>query len=578
MAPNYSAIWNTLLNKPGTQNVDIIASISEDGLNHYLEKHHSIDNRIYHREVKKVFNTQTDSREFKVNLDINSPIQIQFPPYKDPVIANEFRDRRKWYELPAEQKGPELTALQGEVSNIQVYCEQINIKLTWPKLHPQPGQDPNWTFSLRSLKVFAEAHAVLNNNQDGYYVTITPTKLRFDVTGASLLLQDLKDKVRISKLPKSEIKLIDECQEKFTDLFVLALNIIATEQTPKLVKNIRIPAPVIKDRPVLPALLNISENCLTIGVGLDKAKAEKLVTDELNKELAALNTKMSEDIQAAGGLLAMVSKNKATPKNFEDLELKSEKEIYKLFTRTTQHIEALRIRVNTMQRPPKVKSKVKSKAVVNNAYAVGIDEYFFDTIVNAVMPAPKHECSGWLDLAAARGRACYWVKIFNPDITIDPATITLNGGVNVDVGGALEACIRKFWDCSWKWECGSLSIAVKGRPNITIRLLNSSGIRLLAQLHGQLHLDVNLPFPFNAIISAVSTIIFAFVMAAINVILLLLTFVVIYPELTIPEQITKIKLRNFDSFYYPRPQIPGSTLSNSKNKFIAYKGGLVADR
>lgn len=571
-ATNYPDIWNSILSQQGTQNVDIIASINEDGINHYLEQHQKIDNRIYHKEFKKVFNTQTDQREFTVNLDITSPIQVQFPPYKDQTIANEFKNKNKWLQLESEHEGPQLDALKDDPNKIQVYCNEINISLTWPKLHPKAGEDPNWKFTLKTMKVYAEAFAILKNDQDGFYISLIPTILKFDVSNPGTLVKSLTTQAK--KLPLSEIKLLDECQEKFTDLFVIALNVLATEQAPKLVRNIRVPVPVIKDRPILPSVFNISQNCLTVGAGIDKAKAERTLQAVFERYMTQLRARMDEDVDNGGGLLKVISKNEKPPKDFNELELKSHTEIKKAFARTNEFIEELKSKIKSIQKEER-KKNTKSALVVDNAYAVGINEFFFDNIVHSVIPSPKHECSGWLDLAAVRGRACYWIKFFDPNVTINP-NASMTGAVSIDVGGSIEACIRKFWDCSWSWECGSLALSVKGRPNITIKLLTSNGVRVAAAMGGSLYLDVNLPFPFNKIINAVTSIIGDFVIAMVNIVLGLLSFVVIYPDLTIPQQLTKLKLRDFNSFNYNRPQIPGN--GDSKNKFIGFKGGLIAER
>lgn len=571
MATNYSKIWDSILNQPGTQNVDFIASVNEEGLNHYLEQHHKNDNRIYHKEIKKIFNTQTDQREFTINLDINSAIQLQFPPYKDATVANEFKNKDKWFGLDSAHEGPELSALKDENNKIQVYCNTVDISLTWPKLNPKPGEELTWKFKLKSLKVFAEAFAILKNDQEGYYISILPTIAKIDILNPATLTSKLTKFKQ--KLPIAETKLFDECQEKFTDLFVIALNVLATEQAPKLVRNIRIPVPAIKDRPILPSAFNISQNCLTVGAGIDKNKAEMNLQNSFEKYMTQLRAKMDEDIENAGGLLKIISTNDAPPKDFKDLKLKSQAEIKKAFGSTNTFISSLEKTVKEKQvKQKKINSKSKQQ-VINEAYSIAVNEYLFDNVFHSVLPKPKHDCSGWLDLGLVRGRACYWIKFFDPDATIN-SNASMTGAVNIDIGGSLEACIRKFWNCSWQWECGSLAISVKGRPNITIKLLTSNGVSVAASMGGNLYLDTNLPFPFNVVINSVTSIIGQFIIAMINIVLVLLSFVVIYPSITIPQQRTKLYLRNFNSYNYNRPNLPGN--SDTKNKFLAFKGGLEA--
>jgi|GEM_PF-4493772 hypothetical protein len=569
MATDYPGIWNSILGQPGTQNVDVIASLNEDGINNYLQAHFTIDNRVYHRVIKKVFNTQTDSREFTVSLDIGAPLQIQFPPFRDQAIAREYTNKQSWYKLESDHDGPEISALMDDTNKIQVYCNSINITLTWPKLHPAAGDTSPWSITLKTLKVFAEAFAILKNDQDGYFVSLIPTIVKVDVANP---LQLTKDMFKIDRaLTAAEQQLLDDCQQKFTDLFVIAADIIATEQAPKLVRNLRIPVPTIKDRPILPSLLNISQNCLTVGAGIDKPKAQKALQAAFDKHAARLQANMEADIEKAGGLLKLVSNNETVPSRFEDLKLKSPEEVIRSFTGTQEFLRTFADRV-AVSAPA---ANIRSASVVDNAYAIGINQYFFQTIVSSIIPAPKNDCSGWLDLKVVRGRACYWVKFDDPTVVVSP-NASLTGGVNIDIGGSIEACIRKFWDCSWSWSCGSLALSLKGRPTITLKLLTNNGVNFTAQMGGSLYFDVNLPFPFNKIINALTSIIGQVIIGIINIFLGLLQFVVIYPVITVPQQITKIKLRDFNSFYYPRPVLPGS--GDPKNHFIAYKGGLISEK
>lgn len=569
MSTNYPAIWNNLLMQSGTQNVDIIASINEDSLNHYLQEHHKLDNRVYHREIKKKFNTQTDTREFTVKLDITSPIQLQFPPYKDKAIADEFNNQRKWYSLESDHDGPELQALKDDPNKIQVYCGEVNISISWPKLNPDT--DNEWKFSLKTLKVFAEAFAILKRDNDGHYISIIPTIIRFDIADPDNLVKLIKQQIN---LPKEEMKLLDQCQEKFTDLLVIAMNILATEQTPKLVRNIKIPIMVLKDRPVQPSIFNISDNCLTVGGGIDTTMAETNLGLELEKHMTQLKARMDEDIEKNGGLLNMIAKDNSATADIDVFETKSDSEIDTLFEKTNEYIYTLQERLEKFIAEDKI-AHPKTAKTISDGYAVAVNEYLFDTIAASVMPKPVHKCTDWLDIAAVRGRACYWIKFTNPDIKIGtPANVT--GAVNIDIGGAIEACVRKFWDCSWRWECGKLAIAVKGRPSIKIKLLKSNGVRIAASMDGDLYLDTNLPFPFNKIIKELSKVIGKFVIAVVNIVLGLLSYIVIHPVISFPQQITKIKLREFNPFNYSRPPIEGN--GDTKNNFIGFSGGVLAER
>ncbi len=572
MASQFPTLWNKILSVQGTQNVDLIASLSEDGINNFLTQHHSIDSRLYTIQYKKKLNTQTDVREFTITLDISSPIQVQFPPYKDPNIAREFRDTSKWYAIDNGNKGPELTALETEANKIQVYCNEVNISIEWPKLHPVQGSSPNWKFTLKPLQVFAEAYAVLKNDGSEYFITVIPTTFRFD---APTTFAEFKKSIKSLKaISRPEIQALDECQEKFTDLLVIAFNFLATQQAPKLVQNIKIPAISVKDKPIYPTLLNISDNCLTIGAGIDKNKVENIASNLFEKEFSRLSANMQEDIDAAGGLLKLVSKNPDEANSFEEIEIKNKKEIDALFKKTNNYLESLQARMESANHRPI--SKIRSRDVVKDAFGVGVNEYLLYTVLNAVMPTSRNQCSDWLDLALGRGRACYWMRFYGLNVSVNQ-NASITGSVQIDVGGGLEACIRKFWDCSWKWACSSIGLSVRGTPEINIKLLsNANGVSILPSISGRLFLDAGLPWPFDKVLAAFTSIIFSFVEAGINIILAGISFVILYPTITLPQQITKIKLRDFSISYYPRPVIPGVT--PPKSKFLAISCGLVAER
>ncbi len=563
---DYNAHWTQILSKEGTQNVDFITSLDENGINHFLTKHHEIDSKVYKKVFEKTFNTQSDTRKFVVELEVKAPIEIQFPPFSPGPLSNVFSDTKNWVKLDNKHRGPELRT---DSSNLHIYCKQVNVKLTWPKF----SGGGTWSMSLDPFDVYAQSKIQLNQDDDGYYCTIIPQKLQFDIPRAQAIATQLS---KAMENAPAEIRAeYDECQEKITDLFIIAANIAATEQTPKLVRNIQVPVPVIADKPVMPALLDLSNNILSIGFGLDKVKLEQKEGEHMSKNLIDLESALNKDVKTSGGLLKLISKNYKDQEHFEDIEFLSEEEVQKKLVNSELYIaeqENILADFNALNDDDSYLQKI---AAVADAYAIGINEYFFDTVVNSVIPGPKHKCSGWLNLKLAKGRVCHWSKFKNPDVQIKP-TGKLVGGVNIDIGGAIEACVKKFYDCSWEWKCSKLSLAVKGRPEIKVELKRSKGVRMLAQLDGKLRLDTNLPWPFNKIVRGFSGVIWTFVKGFINIILAALSFVVIKPEFKLPQMETRIKLRNFTPFYFERPESDGVT--GSKTRFIGYKGGITAGR
>lgn len=335
---DYKAHWINILTNDGTQNVDFITSIDEAGINLFLEKHHSVDNKVYKKEFKKAFNTQTDVREFKLNLELSKLIQVQIPPFLNPSINEQFVDTSNWLKLESNHQGPELRT---ESSNLQIYCKEIIIKIEWPKY----AGGGNWSFKLNPFDAYAEAEIQLNHDSDGYFVTIIPKLLKFDIPRVDLLKEDIIKKMQSA--PKEILAEFNECQDKFTDLFIIAANIAATEQTPKLVRNIQIPTPVIADKPVIPALLDLSNNILTMGFGLDKEELERENAKLISKSIHDLESALNDDLKKNGGILKLTASNYNDQKNFEDLEFLDEDEVVKKLTNTTTYINSIEQELRT---------------------------------------------------------------------------------------------------------------------------------------------------------------------------------------------------------------------------------------
>ncbi|RKR06435.1 hypothetical protein CLV91_3395 [Maribacter vaceletii] len=557
----YQTQWNEILKKEGTQNVDVITSIKENGINHFLEKHHQFDSLSYKKTFEKAFDSHNTKRKFKVEISLNKPVEIQFPPFTSVKHNESYRLKKDWFELEAKHNSPELKAPSKEADpNIRINAKEIVIKIEWDKLNTTG----KWSITLNPFEVLAESYIKLNQDADGYFLTIVPTLLKFDIPRNEV-------QSKIKNLSNSEA-LVGECEEKITDLFIIAANIAATEQTPKLVRNIQIPAPVIADKPLNPALLDISNNILTIGFGLDKQQLRIDNQKYITKSFYDLKSNINKDIEENGGLEKMVSTNYSQNRSIEDIEFLEEEEILEKFKNTNILITKLENQV-TSNFTDETQELLELDKSIKDAYAFGINEYFFDTIVDTTIPEPQSDCTKWLNIKLAKGRICHWSKFTNSDIKISN-TAVLSGGVNVDVGGAIEACIKKAYDCSWEWICSKLSMSIKGRPKINLKLKKSRGVSLLAQLDGRLYLDVNLPWPFNKIVKGLTGLVWTFLKGFINILLALLSFVVIKPVFSIPNQKTKLRLLDFDSFYYERPQIKGNF--PAKNKFIGYKGGLLA--
>lgn len=570
---DFKSHWSKILQPDGTQSVDVLTSFSQEGINYFLERHHKLDFHMYKREFKKVFHSHQDKREFKIIMSISKPLQVQFPPFPNIQEANDpYVNVLDWQPLESSFYGPELVApaKSSQDPNLRVYCNEVNITIEWPKLN---SPSKKWTFTLNPFNVYAEAYLQLDKDDDGHFITIIPTLLKLDINRQEVLslIQTSKENA------PSEIRAeLDECEEKFTDLFIISANIAATEQTPKLVRNVKIPIPVIADRPVLPALLNLSDNIITAGFSIDKQKIEKEFEEFVQKGINELEYNIEQDIEKYGGLIQLVSSNYRNQSSLGDIQYLTEEEIDKRLVNTNEYLAKLQNRLIEAQKENEDLKSNSEIVQVNDAYAFGINEYFFDTIISSLVPKPKHECTGWLNLALAKGRVCHWTKFNDADIKID-TNGSLQGLINIDIGGAIEGCVKKIYDCSWEWKCSKLSLGIKGRPSVKITLLSSSGIRIKASFdRGNLSLVTNLPFPFNEIIKALGSIIIKTIEGIINIVLLALSLVVLKPEFALPQHVSKIKLRNLSQFYFERTRLSGQP--DSKVKFVGYKGAILVDK
>src|SRR5262249_23019795 len=135
---------------------------------------------------------------------------------------------------------------------------------------------------------------------------------------------------------------------------------------------------------------------------------------------------------------------------------------------------------------------------------------------------------------------------------------------------------RKFWDCSWRWDCSDLSMAVKGRPGIRLDLSQGDGVRVNARIYGSLVLETNLPWPFNEIIRAFSGIIWEVVKAIINSVLPHITVEIVPPRVSLPDQKTGLSLSGFTPFEMLRDAHVPIEFRREKVVFLGIAVGVTA--
>lgn len=564
---SHANAWRDALTKYQTQPVDIIGSVREEAINHFLEKHFQYDRDRYTFVLERNFNVNGVDRKFKVTIKANSPLIVDLPPFaivsKDKQLDTLF-NTGDWAELEKPNPSAKLMipatvrrALDPE--SVRVFCRSLSFEIEWPKL----TGGGTWKWTPPPLAVVAEAIVELHQTQDGFILRIKLLRVKFDPIALSAQAAKM-----LEGLPRRERVAIDACEEKFNDLLVIALNIAGTIYAPKLVHDIHIPVPVLAGKPVAPTLLDMANDIIVVGATVDRAAVANLNQIKLEKTFAAFEGLLQQDIAAAGGFEALMFEDKITRDGSIARVIRPYRAVRAKLVRSTAFVAQLEQQAKIAKR----KEKAVLNAAVPGGLGVGANQAVLTRLAKGAMPAPVDRCTDWEPvLPLVRGRVCWWVHIFDPAITI--AGVTLSGQVSIDVGGALEACVRSFWDCSWRWECGRLSLAVQGKPGIELKLEHGNGIAFKGKLTGRLVLVSNLPFPFNKVIEAFSGVISDLIMALVNIVASNIKFDILLPEFALPEQKTKLKFSDITPFPFSRT---GGTFTPPERTFIGFDVGFTA--
>jgi hypothetical protein len=589
MADQYSPHWQAVLDNTNIS-IEVLASINEDALNHFLEKHFEYDNQRYQMSFERTVPDGTTDRKFTVTVTAQQPLRAELPPFSsakrgDVEAARRqrmFRDEKGWDELLPPIPHPTLyvpevddpedpTSSQGK-PNLRLWCSGLNVVLTWPRLD---GQRPDWSFPF-TVNLLAEAWVSLKQSGTKFYLRVVPIRIKFDKPVGSFAKKAAKKLARERALTaRDDAFLLDECEQKFYDLIVIALNVVANQVAPQLVQNVQLPVPNIANKPLLPVLLDMSDKIVTVGCSLDRETIVAETRKKLTKSFDIYKHLLEEDIKAAGGLEKVLCRasDRGDPA-IGGFVVRPRSEIHARLPRSRAYLETLSREVNPPQRSSRSKT-IKRRPAVPDGACVGVNEYFLNVVASSLLPEPKADCTEWLPLGVVRGRACYWVRLYSP--TIDIVDRTVSGQIGVDVGGALEGCVRKFWDCSWRWACEQLTLALRGHPGLQLRLLSGdAGVRLKAKIIGELTLESNLPFPFDKVVEAIGDLVWDGVKVILNIILGFLEIEIVPPKIEFPEQKTKLTLSGFTSVGFVRAK--PARLDGARKRFIAYRTGLTASR
>jgi len=568
--PQFPQCWDKLLAQPSAASADVVFSITEDAINSYLQAHFASDNDKYHFAFTQSFQTSTGkSRKFDISLVARSALTIELPPLsqtRDPTGREPIR-------LPSTPRAPHLHApADGSPDpNIRARLTRLALSISWDKL----DGTGRWTWTPSEISADAECYVSLIARApsptevaapSSHYLSLTPISVTFSKTDRYQISAQFQAFINSLK-PADQALVMSEAVDKFDDLMVIALNIVAARVGPQMVQNVQIPSPILLDRHVVPAALQLSDKQIAVALSFDRIGQSTINRVAIERGLARLDAAIHEDLAEYGNYAALAIKpGQPTDRPISELELFSTDEILLRMTRTADVIDHLAAGIDLkLSRYTNVLSSIRfDRAGISGGLGLAVDEALLTGLAQEALPQAANGCSDWISiLDTVRGRACYWARMFDANVTI--AGTTVNGSVGVSAGGDLEGCIRKFWDCSWSWDCSSLGLWVSGYPGITLSLKSGNGVAFSAQLTGQLSLGTNLPFPFDKVIAAVSGAIIQFIMAVINLFIGNTTIVIAPPALVIPNQKTKLLMTRFSAFGYQRP---GG--NDPRNRFIGY--------
>ncbi len=524
---DYAAHWVSLMKAKGTEGVDLVASMTEEAINNFLAKHFALDKIHYVKTVEKSFNDGTQIRTFSLEIEVGSALKIDFPPFSNAPVFAASADWNEVDHIEAKERSRLVTP------NIRITCDSLKFKLVWDNLTPPPATH-KW--EPTPIRLVAEAYMWLDYVDGRHRLMLEPTRIKFDPA------------TPIKQLPATT-----DCEKKFNDLLVIALNVAAYEYGPSLVRAIEIPALNVQGMPIYPALLDLSSDMISIGAGIDQPSLERKVTTALQPLVAQYMGLFEEDVrrmELAGASFGPDGRvaGKALSRSQIQEHLRKHMSGSSAFVARVMKSSESRYTELTGSRAV---AKSKAAAAVTEGIAVGFDEYIVDTLLTRFFDKREEGSYESSFAGTIKGGVRWWFRVSNPDAEFKNNEVV--GSTDLDVGGAIFACVKKFWKCSSSWECSELSLGVSGRPSIQLLTSNiDQGIALRARLGGNLTFSNSLPFPFREVINAVGNIVIQAIIDLVNLVLSLIVVVIVAVEIKIPDVKTGLKLSGFSRFMFER--------------------------
>lgn len=516
---DFVAHWGTIFAREQRQ-PELVGSLHEEALNSFLARHHAEQkgDTPYKFAQDFTFNDGTADRKFTVKLNATEPLVFDLAPISQAEPAGWSRT------LGAlEDQNPGL----GSEANLSARMAMLEVELSWPKL--AGGSDH--TIALK-LDIEGTVRLYLDKNlADNHAIFAELHKVRF--TQASVA---------------AATKAIEEAgyatDDKCADLLIIVMNIIANQYGPRVVQAIEMPAPTVGEKIAIPVSFDVSENTITIGFDVDRVTRMREVEEQFDKMLGMYNALLDRDAEAAGGIDAIFFDEHGEPR--------SDTEVNVRLSHSRGYVRQLEAQLATARNAGD--STLSGTPTSDPTIAMGFNEYAFDLIAQgAIKQSDDSACTRWLTVDPVRGRACHWSRIGRPDVEVggDAATLKVSGSVHVDFGGKLEACLKRFYRCSSKWDCKSIGLSLTGPGMVKVTSkTTANGLILQAKVDKLPKFKTSgIPWPFSKIIEKVLDLLVDAARIILNLAARFLTIRVVKEVIDVPSSKTDLKLSSFKSHY-----------------------------
>ena len=548
---DFKKTWDSHLQQQQEIPIDLIASIKEDFINQFLDKHRSKDKDKYYHHIELPLYLDANENMTHFNAFINiggkvkpngKPDNSNTAPFKidfhntdvitDPLVKYEYKEGVDYDS----QNTPPHT-----FPNVSLKCENIGILLKWPK-QDDSGEDHEAMLNLY-LDFRCRVDFIKNENRTS--LKFIPTLVQIGAT---------------ESIPGDT---------KVQDLIIVLVNYIMKDQGPKFIREIEIPVIEMSKYKFLPNYIKIENDLLSVYMNRDVASIQSLA-DEMQTHQKAFLGLVDQDLNEEKDIVKLIYGTKVSKEfikcNSDDdklavLEHSEIRSFDEIFPKAQSYLANFKRTGN---------KSYLSAARNGQNIGIAVVEDFLDTIVRDSLPGSKESSTrtkSALDLI--KGRIRTWVRLFNSDIEI-AANGTLTGATQIDIGAMLEYKLREYYRCSTGWsKWKQIGLRVKGRPEMSVKVIRSNkgvGVDMDIDIR-KLEVSTGLGRLIDALVNALFQVFLYVVNGILDVLEAILSFIIFPVEFELSQQRTKIKLSNVHQWRYNRTD---TVLRENEKRYLSF--------